>query len=115
MSDLVVSISKDDLESIENTGKELYKKNKTYQNIVNCIEHPEFRKLFDNHFKDISSLKTILMFLKVYESVEKMSPIQLSPYQKLAIMDKMIKDSDIRQEIVKNVKIFTEDSNRTIL
>ena len=112
MSDIVLSVSKNNLESIEKEGRELYKHNKTYQNIANCLEHPEFRKLFDEHFKDMNSLKTILMFLKMYESVEKMSPVELSPYQKLAIMDNMIKDSEIRQEIVKNVITFTKSSQQ---
>lgn len=91
------------LEKSEKNGKHLYKQNENYRSITNCMEHPEFRKLFNEHFSSIDKLKTILLFLKLYQEIEKASPIQLSGYQKLSILDSVMKNRELRHEICKEV------------
>ena len=87
----------------EKIGKHLYKQNENYRAIVNCMEHPEFRKLFDDHFSTLDDLKNILLFLKLYREIEKFSPVELNGYQKLSILDDIIKDRKLRREICKEV------------
>lgn len=89
------------LDEAEKNGKKLYKQNKNYQLIANCMEHPEFRKLFDDHFSTWDNVKNILMFLKLYQKIEKSSPVELNGYQKLSILDGIMKDSDLRHKICK--------------
>lgn len=100
----------------ENYGKKLYQTNSNYRNIVNVMEHPEFRKFFGTHFQNLSTTKTILMFMKLYEAIEKKSKIPLNGYQKIAIVDQIIKNRQIRQEIVKglcdNSTSLSDDMNR---
>ena len=115
MSKLVVCIPKADFETHEKKGRVLYKNNNFYKNISNLMEHPEFRELFDNHFKDINSIQVILMFLKVYESIEAMSPISLSGYQKLSVLDKIFKDKHLRKELVDQSNKFMFDQNKKLL
>ncbi len=106
MSELVtlrISPTIDCMEESERIGRQLYKQNKNYQVIANCMENPEFRKMFDEHFSDLDSLKTILIFLKLYQKIEKSSHVELSGYQKITIMDSIVKDRRLRHEICKEV------------
>ena len=64
------------------------------------MEHPEFRKLFDDNFSNWDNIKNILMFLKLYQEIEKLSPVELNGYQKLSILDSNIKDRELRHDIV---------------
>ena len=63
------------------------------------MEHPEFRKLFDDNFSNWDNIKNILMFLKLYQEIEKLSPVELNGYQKLSILDSIIKDRELRHNI----------------
>jgi hypothetical protein len=51
-SKLTGYINKADQIDLQENGKKLYNQNEYYQNIVNIMEHPEFRKLFKAHFFD---------------------------------------------------------------
>ena len=67
------------------------------------MEHPEFRKLFDENFSNWNNIKNILMFLKLYQEIEKLSPVELNGYQKLSILDSIIKDRELRHDICMRV------------
>ena len=104
MSNLVtIYISPDKLttclESSEKHGKSLYKHNDNYRMIANFLEHPEFRTLFDKHFDTWDNIHTIVMFMKLYDEIGKAYNIELNGYQKLSILDNIIKDRQFRQEI----------------
>ena len=91
------------LEESEKNGKKLYKQNENYRIIANCMEHPEFRKLFDQHFSTWDNVKNILMFLKLYQEIEKSSDIELNGYHKLSILDSIMKNQKLRNEICNQV------------
>ena len=97
------------LEHSEKVGKHLYKQNENYRTIANCMEHPEFRKLFDKHFSDWDKVKNILMFLKVYQEIEKTSPVELNGYQKLSVLDNIMRDRELRRNICQEVNNRTRD------
>ena len=42
------------------------------------------------------------MFMKLYEKIEKEFPTDLNPYQKISIIDKLIKDSKTRHKIIQS-------------
>ena len=87
------------IEQSEISGKKLYKQNKHYKAIANVMEHPLFREFFDQYFSSPTDIETILGFLKVYKEIEKTSPIELNGYQKLSILDNIMKDSYYRQHV----------------
>lgn len=104
MSDIVSTYIKPShinkyLEESEKNGKLLYKKNKNYRTITNCMEHPEFRTFFNDNFSTLDDIKNIILFLKLYQEIEKNTPIKINGYQKLSILDRIIKDRKLRREI----------------
>ena len=113
MSNLVKIVNLDSsiLENSQESGKKLYKQNKNYRDIANLMEHPEFREFYNTHFTDWYDIKTIVMFLKLYEEIEKRSSISLSGYQKIDILDRLIKNEEIRHKICKE---SLDSSNHTL-
>ena len=96
------------MKDLEEKGRLLYKQNKNYQSLSNVMEHPEFRNFIDQMTSDWDSVKTVLMFIKVYEAIEKHSNIELSPFQKISILDNVINDKNIRKEICERFLQWTE-------
>lgn len=87
------------LEQVEVAGKKLYKQNENYRILANCFEHPEFRKFFDTYFSDENDIKFVLMIVNLYKEIEKSSPVELNGYQKLSILDSVLKDQDFRRKL----------------
>lgn len=56
------------------------------------------------NFEDVDSIKTFVMFMKIYEGVEKYSEVTLTPYEKIAIVDKVIHDSQKRKKLCKGIQ-----------
>lgn len=96
----------------ERGGRELYRRNPTYRNIANLMEHPEFRKMYDTHFGTPDDVKVIMMFLKVYEAVETQSGGTLTGYQKLSVMDQAINDGRMRQKLCDGFSAWASGKTR---
>jgi hypothetical protein len=114
MSEVIPLYTKSLLES-DKLGKKLYKNNSNYRTIANCMEDPEFRKLFDEHFSDVDRIKNILMFLKIYQEIENISPVELNGYQKISILDGIIKNRQLRREICSKVSSKTMNISEKLL
>ena len=85
---------------VENIGKKIYNTNNYYRDLATVMEHPEFRNFFDSYMKDIEDAKLTIMFMKLYEAIEKRSNVELTPYQKIAIMKEMMDDREFRRSMV---------------
>lgn len=121
-----------DPEELERQGRIIYKSNDTLRNVMNVMEHPEFKKFFDKYFKDWETIKILIMFMKVYNSIgdsrtytvndvdnfsesHVLSPNNttsscLSPYQRIAILKNMIDDSGFRQQFIGNLVQWSDDN-----
>lgn len=91
------------LQQTELHGKQLYKSNTHYRNLATCLEHPEFKSFVDTYFKDPCTFQTMLMYMNIYSQIQDNSNVKLNGYQKLSILDSMIKNSETRQLICKNL------------
>lgn len=99
----------------ENKGKTIYKSNENFRRLANVMEHPEFREFFNKYMNDWDTAKTILMFMKVYEAVEKHSPVKLTPYQKIAIVKDVIDNPELRQKICAGINEWSKGMRPTFL
>jgi len=86
---------------MEVEGRKLYQTNQHYRNIVTVMEHPEFRKFYDLYMNDHLSMRTIIMFLKLYDAIEKKGKKHLTPYQKLTVLDQIMSNGKMRQSAVR--------------
>ena len=102
------------LEQAEINGKQLYKQNTNYRNITNVMENPEFREFFDIHFSTLDNTKVILMFMKLYKDIENSSSVELNGYQKLSLVDMIMKDRDLRRKICEKMSEQTDTLKKVI-
>jgi hypothetical protein len=100
---------KNELEDEELKGKHIYQTNDHFRRLATVMEHPEFREFYNTYMTDWEDAKTMIMFMKVYEALEKHAKIQLTPYQKLAVLKDMIDNKDKRKLICEG---FSEWCNK---
>jgi hypothetical protein len=98
MTELTTSVINYD--ELEKNGRNIYKNNHFLRSLTNVMEHPEFRNFFSTYIKDWSDVKTISMFMKLYEQTEKNNNFNLSNYQKLSIINEIIGNSKTRKQVV---------------
>lgn len=55
------------------------------------------------------------MFMKLYEHIEKSSTIKLNGYQKLYLLDKIMKTRHIRQQLVTEIQRWTNQNSNQLL
>ena len=98
-------------QNTEEKGREIYASNPHFRKIANIMEHPEFREFFNQYMSDWETAKTVIMFMKIYEAIEKHSLVELSPYQKIAIVKDVIDNNQKRKEICEALQLWTNSSN----
>ena len=102
----------------EDNGKHIYNTNDHFRRLANVMEHPEFREFYEKYMTDWDSAKTMIMFMKTYEAIEKHAKIELTPYQKISIVKELIDDPDKRRMICEGFSHWTledKDKNRLSL
>jgi hypothetical protein len=97
-------------DSVE-SGKKLYKYNENYKYIANFMENPDFRQFYNNNFSNWIDVKNIVMFFKIYEEIENRSTVPLNSYQKLDILDKIIKNGEMRKKVCQEITDWSKGEN----
>lgn len=100
------SISK----TLEKNGQQIYSSNNHLRKLANIMEHPEFRDFYNEYMQDWDKLKLVIMFMKIYEAIEKHSKIELTPYQKVSILKEMIDNKETREKICQGISNWIKES-----
>ena len=94
--------------NLEEKGRRIYQTNENFRRLANVMEHPEFREFFQLYMQDWESTKVIVMFMKMYDALEKHSRVELTPYQKLSIVKDVIDDSEMRQKVCEGISEWSK-------
>lgn len=108
--DAVISVSK----NLEKSGRKIYDNNKHFQKLANIMEHPEFRQFYNEYMQDWDNIKLIITFMKIYEAIEKHSTLNLTPYQKIAILKEAIDNAQIREKICQGISNWINTDNKKL-
>lgn len=87
-----------------------FKYSKNLRRLSTIMEHPEFRSFFNDFMKDWNMTRTTLMFMKLYEGIEKTSKTTLTPFQKIQIMQNIIEDKDLRKQLCEKMLEWQESN-----
>lgn len=85
--------------SLEENGRKIYKQNRHYRKLANLMEHPEFREFYNEYMKDLEDAKVVLMFMKLYDEIEKHATTPLTPFEKISIMKNIIDNGETRHRL----------------
>ena len=78
-----------------NFGKKIYQNNKPLRDLSNVMEHPMFKDFFNTYFNNPQNSETMLLFMKIYNSIE-----CNNPYEKLEILFNIIGNTKNREKII---------------
>jgi len=63
-------ISKVSQETIFEKGRKLLKENSFFHDLDTIMSQPEFRSFYQKYFTDITDMKTVLMYMKLYDLLQ---------------------------------------------
>ena len=92
-------ISIDDGKVDESKGRRICEKNEFMQTIMNTGETPFCKKLLNDYCENKYDIKTVFMFLMLYNSISNKYGDKLNKYQKIYLLSLMMKNKDIRHQI----------------
>lgn len=106
MSIVIVNEPKSVGKHEEAEGRKLCKENEFMNTIMNISENEEFKKLISEYCTTGTDTKTVFMYLKIYNYIDEKYGKSISPYQKISIVSKLIKNKDSRHEITTKTQKF---------
>lgn len=85
---------------------------KFLDHIVELMSDDSFRQFFDNYFNDFDDVRTVLMFMKSYQFVEKeyvKRGLKTDKEGMRKILFRMINDANIRSHMVASINGFMDN------
>lgn len=104
------SLNKEDL---EREGRRLYNVHTVMRDIGEVMEHPLFRDFFSKYFSDWNSGEAMLMLMRTYEEIDQGFGDEFTPYQKLALLHKVMLDGRTRKIVMDNMVEYKTSSNNS--
>lgn len=90
--------------TLEKEGKNLYSNIPIYRDLATLMEHPEFRSIYNKYFTNWFMLQSVLLYMKIYTYIEKYCKEYLTPYQKIALVRKIIHNPKLRAILVSELR-----------
>jgi len=90
---------------ITRDGRYIYNTNAFMRSLTNIMENSEFSDVFDKYFDSWDNIELFVMFAKVYQSIKKQFP-EMSGYEKIALVKKIIDNSKSRQLVCREIRNF---------
>lgn len=67
----ITSIKNINIEKILKKGKKILEENEFFNDLDNMMNDKKFRIFYEKYFKDIVDIKVILLYMKLYETIQK--------------------------------------------
>ena len=105
---------------INKEGNKIYNNNTYFKDLHDIMQNEKFRKFYDKYYKNWGEIEVMMMYMKLYESIEKEYFQQfnekISKEKVLYIVKQIIKNKDSRKYTVKQLQQFKnfEKSNNKI-
>lgn len=115
--ELSININLDD---IQMQGRKLYKTNPHMRDLAEFMEHPESRAFFEKYLNNSwVDIKVSILHLKLYYIIDKHLKAQnphlvnyeLNGYHTLYTVDKILKNSDARHAVCKEMTEWVDSTN----
>lgn len=111
-TDIVINNFKKDL---LNEGGKVLKKNKFFNDLENIMSNCEFKKFYDEYFKNFNDIKVILLYMKLYETIQKeyfeKNNKEIEKELLAYIIKNLMMDNITRKAIFKSFNTFTDEKS----
>jgi hypothetical protein len=97
------------------SGEIILKENKFFNDLDSIMNNYEFRYFYDNYFNDITDIKTVIMYMKLYETIQReykeKNGIDIENELLIYIIKELMSDSNSRKNILDSFISFMENNN----
>ena len=111
-TDIIINNLKKDL---LNEGGKILKKNKFFNDLENIMSNSEFKNFYDEYFKNFNDIKVILLYMKLYETIQKeyfeKNNKKIEKELLAYIIKNLMMDNITRKAIFKSFNTFTDEKN----
>lgn len=91
-------------------GRKLYNSNPIYRDLATVMEHPEFKMFYDKYLSNRQNFGVIMLFLKLYNDITEEVNDELNGYQKLYMMSELLKNVELRHNLVEEILQFVDQT-----
>jgi hypothetical protein len=117
MSDNIIT-KYNEVSGVVKEGEKILEENDFFNGLENVMQNYEFRSFYNKYFKDSTDIKTVIMYMKLYETIElEYLERNSKPIEKelLAFMlRELINNNVTRKIILKSFENFNENNNKFI-
>jgi hypothetical protein len=96
-------------------GAKILKENKFFYDLEKIMKNDEFSSFYNTYFKNFNDIKTVLMYMKLYETIEKEYLTRYNKPIEKEILAKMMKEimtnTRARKQIIKSFNEFADPNN----
>ena len=96
-------------------GAKILKENKFFYDLEKIMQNDEFSTFYNTYFKNFNDIKTVLMYMKLYETIEKEYLTRYNKPIEKEILAKMMKEimtnTPTRKMILKSFNEFANPEN----
>lgn len=68
-NNIIISVNNDLQNNILEEGKKYYKK-MIFNSLDIVMTNDDFRSFYDNYFKDFTDIKVVILYMKLYETIQ---------------------------------------------
>ena len=98
-------------------GQKIIKENDFFNGLNQVMSNNDFREFYDKYFKDSSDIDTVIMYMKLYETLQKeYRSIYNNDIQKellVYMMKELMSDSITRKKILDSFHKYCNNKNNT--
>jgi hypothetical protein len=119
-TDIITILQKDEIKDSIKTkiikkGENILEENHFFNGLENIMQNTEFRTFYDKYFKDYSDIKTVVLYMKLYETIEteykKINGKDIEKEFLAYMMRELMCDNIMRKNIIKLFNDFAENNN----
>lgn len=119
----IVSIISNELKkNIINEGKHILQENDFFNNLDNIMSDVNFRSFYNTYFKDFTDIKVVLLYMKLYETIQieykERNGVDIEREFLAYMIKELMSDNDSRKNIYDAFYNFTDNkqvNNKFIL
>jgi len=69
-NNIIISVNNDLQNNILEEGKKILQKNNFFNSLDVVMTNDDFRSFYDNYFKDFTDIKVVILYMKLYETIQ---------------------------------------------
>ena len=104
---------------IKNQGHKILEKNKFFNSLDTVMQNEEFRGFYNKYFKDSSDIKTAIMYMKLYETIEveyrQRNGCEIKKELLAFMIRELINNTNTRKMILKSFENFNQHKHHNFL